>query len=469
MKKIFTIALVSAAVLSATGCKGWLDINQNPNYVSEAQPKNLLPTAQMYTASRVGYEISLYGNFWAQYVCQCKTTNQYYTHMTYDVTNSSFIMPWRTIYGSVLPTLREIISVSGSTEGYANYQLEAKTMLAYNLYLLTSLYDKVAYTEGYLSESTTPHFDSGEDIQKTIISILEEVRDLEEKATEDEAANPSAAADMVFGGDVNGWVQFANTLYLKVMMRDFEANKAKIQSLLAEDEFLKDGDAAFDNFSDVADKSNPLYESDRRQLNTRDNIRACSDIMNILDASDQRIAYYYDENPSGVFAGTPYGEVGDPKTTSRLAIGATDPVYFGTIDEGEFLKAEAYVRLGETAKAKTAYETAVKAAFERVGVDGADGLLSGAYKFDESAAAEAQIEQIINQKWAANVRCMPIESWFDMNRTGYPERGTSLTDYHGVLTDGYPRRFINSKESSDYNPNSPNPIPEVSEKMWWHK
>ena len=137
-------------------------------------------------------------------------------------------------------------------------------MLAYELYLLTSLYDKVAYTEGYLTEPTNPHFDSGEDTHKNIMSILEEVRGLAAKAKTDEANNPSSAADMIFGGDIDGWLQFANTLFIKVLMRDFIANKTKIESMLSEDNFLK-ADAAFDNFLDAADKSNPLYESDRRQ------------------------------------------------------------------------------------------------------------------------------------------------------------------------------------------------------------
>ena len=143
-------------------------------------------------------------------------------------------------------------------------------MLAYNLYLLTSLYDKVAYSEGYLTESQNPHFDSGEDMQKHIIGILEEVRGLHAKAKTDESNNLSASSDMVFGGNIDGWLQFANTLYLKMMLRDFNTNKSKIESLLSEDNLLKQ-DAAFDNFLDASDKSNPLYENDRRQLNSNMN------------------------------------------------------------------------------------------------------------------------------------------------------------------------------------------------------
>ena len=467
MKKFFTI-LALAAALVATSCNKWLDINTNPNYVAEADMSLLLPTVQLMTADKVGYELTLYGSFWSQYVVQNSNTNQYYTIMTNDVTNSTFTSPWSYFYGSTLPRIREITEKAAAAENASNYTLEAKSMLVYTLYLLTSLYDEVAYSEGYLTESQTPHFDSGKDMQQHIIDLCEEIRKMDADAVAaDESVNLTASSDMIFGGKTDAWFQFVNTLYLKVLMRDFDANKAKIQSLLAEDNFLAE-DAAFDNFQDQADKSNPLYESDRRQLNTAQNIRCCSDVLNVLSADDPRLFYFYDTNPGGEVKGGPYGTSADPSETSRLALYATEPVYFGTVDEAEFLKAEAYARLNNASAAKTAYENALTAAFTRVGQQkSAAAFIEGDYAFEEGSAEE-MVEQIINQKWASKVHGQPWESWFDLNRTGYPKRGTTLTDNHGVLDEGYPRRFIYSKTSADYNPNSPKPV-DVNVKMWWHK
>ena len=467
MKKTF---IIIAAVLGlfTTSCKNWLDINTNPNYIAEADMKLLLPSVQLRTADKVGYELSLYGSFWSQYVVQCNTTNQYYTIMTNDVTNSTFNSPWSYFYSSVLPGIREIKEQCKEQENVSNFLLEAKAMEAYVLYLLTSLYDKVAYTEGYLSENLTPNFDSGESMQATIIGLLEDIRSMSAStAADDEKLNTSVSSDMIFGGDTDAWFQFANTLYLKVLLRDFDANKAKIQNLLAEGNFLEE-DAAFDNFEDKTDKSNPLYESDRRQLNTRNNIRASSDILGVLSANDPRLGYFYDENPKGVFAGTPYGQTGDPNKTSRLALYPTEAVYFSTVDEALFLQAEAYARLNDAAGAQAAYEEAVAAAFDRVGLGKeAAAFIEGDYAF-ESGSVEEMVEQIINQKWASNVHGLPWESWFDLSRTGYPTRGATITDFQGILDSGYPYRFINSKNSSDYNPNAPAPEA-VNVKMWWHK
>ena len=466
MKKFFTILALGLALV-ATSCNKWLDINTNPNYVADAEIENILPAVQLLAADKVGYELSLYGTFWSQYVVQNSSSNQYYTIMTADVTNSSFTGPWSYFYAQVLPGLREINEKAVANKKASNYILVCNTLLSYSLYLLTSLYDEVAYTEGYVGKSLTPHFDSGKDMQATIIGLLESVRSMDpEQAKADENSTPLVGHDMIFDGDIDAWVQFANTLYLKVLLRDFNANKTKIQALLEEDNLLAD-DAAFDNFMDAADKSNPFYESDRRQLNTTANIRCCSDILNVLSENDPRLYYFYDQNPGGQVMGGPYGTSAKPANTSRLALYADEPVYFGTADEAEFLKAEAYARLGDDVNAQACYEAAIAAAFARVGAKGAEEFLAGDYAF-KAGSSEEMLEQIINQKWAANVHGLPWESWFDLNRTGYPVRGTTITDNHGVLESGYPVRFIYSKTSADYNPNSPAPVA-VNVKMWWHK
>ena len=57
MKKIIVIfSILLSTVLS--GCRDWLDINENPNYVSDADKTALLPTVALETADKVGYELS---------------------------------------------------------------------------------------------------------------------------------------------------------------------------------------------------------------------------------------------------------------------------------------------------------------------------------------------------------------------------------------------------------------------------
>lgn len=468
---------MSVLAFASSGCGNWLDVNDNPNYPTDVEKSSLLPTVEMRLAEKVGYDIAMVGSFWSQYIVQYSSSNQYYTIMTNNLRNSSswFTSPWSVFYGQNLPSLYLIINEYSGDESRANFVFEAKALLAYHLYLLTSLYGDVCYTDSFNSDTyrtvdvnPNPKFDSAKDIHSIIVKLLEELRAQDfDVVTTAEATNSSASSDPIFSGDQNSWKQFVNTLYLKLLLRDFDANKSKITAVLEEDNLLGT-DMAFAAYEDKVDKSNPLYESDQRQLNTTKNIRACNDVLKNMDASDGRVTAYYTLNSKGGYTGTAYGTTGGA-TTSQLNQSATMPVYFATADEAQFLKAEAFARLGNAGAAEISYNAAVNAAFARVGAEGASALLDGAYKFDSSASSEAQVEQIITQKWLSNVLCLPIESWFDLNRTGYPTRGTTITDYSGVLEKGsYPRRFMYSYYSQAYNTNSPATV-SLDEKLWWQK
>ena len=147
------------------------------------------------------------------------------------VSTSYFTRPWSYTYARTLPTLKTILDKCNGKDGYSNFVLEAKVMEAYNLYMLTSLYDKVAYKEGPMSDdfNANPSFETGKQMQEIILGILEDVRSMDAAAVAaDEATNSSATADMVFSRDTDSWFQFANTLYLKLLLRDFTTNKTKI-------------------------------------------------------------------------------------------------------------------------------------------------------------------------------------------------------------------------------------------------
>ena len=469
-----TLVLASAAISS---CDKFLDVNDNPNYPKQVEPYTLLPTVQLRLAEKVGYDINLVGLFWSQYVVQCQQTNQYYSVMTYNLRNSAswFTSPWSVFYGQNLPAIHEILAAYEDDAEYLNYAFEAKALLAYHLYLLNSLYGDVCYSKAYATDAygtldfePNPEFDDERDVYDTIVAMLEELRAADATAVDAaEALHSSEAYDAMFQGDMANWRAFVNTLYLKVLMRDFTANTAKITALLAENDFLT-VDAKFAAYEDKADKSSPLYESDQRQLNTPENIRACRDVVSImLAAGDYRVFNYY-TMVGGTIAGQPYGTRASRYTYSKFLQNPTDPVYFSTVDEALFLQAEAYARLTQPTLAHAAYDAAIAASFSREGMDGYGAtLLTGAYAYDETATADDQVHDIILQKWLANVKGMPIESWFDINRTGYPERGTDITAYAGVLGSA-PVRFMYSYYSNEYNTNSPDPV-NMDVKMWWHK
>jgi hypothetical protein len=157
--------------------------------------------------------------------------------------------------------------------------------------------------------------------------------------------------------------------------------------------------------------------------------------------------------------------------------------------ESYFLQAEAWARIGNTASAKTAYDTAVKAAFSRWGFDGSSFVATGgAYEFNATSAA-TMLNSILMQKWVSSTRTDGWNAFFDICRTGIPALGTqTVSDLANLgnqnpnyvvgtlapslgsvlLAGQYPHRFLFPKTSSDNNPNAPAIIP-IYQKMWWQK
>jgi len=175
--------------------------------------------------------------------------------------------------------------------------------------------------------------------------------------------------------------------------------------------------------------------------------------------------------------------------SSRAVLAATDPVYFMSAVESNFLQAEAWARLGNSVNAKTAYDTAVKGAFSRWGFSGtAFVAVGGAYAFNATNLT-SMLNSILMQKWVSSTRTDSWNAFFDICRTGIPALGTqSVTDLTRIATINpsyvigtlapsigsvlipghFPYRFLLPKTSSDYNPNTPAVIP-LDTKMWWHK
>jgi len=476
MKKILLALSVIIVSFGVTGCSDWLDINQNPNYPTEVNAEALLPSAIVYSTTQLGGNIELVGSFWSQHYCQYTSSNQYVTVMQNNLayTDNFFSGGWIAIYRNALPTLNECIKAAQKQgESYDCYVYVCKVLQAFNWHILNSLYDQIAFDEGLNGlENLTPKFNTSTESYDRIVAMLAELV----------AANPATlqaksdlvlagkGKDFLFDGDMASWVKFARTVYVKMLMRKFDSNKTKIAAMITAgllDEVS--GDAKLDIYVDLPNKSNPIYESDRRQLNTNKNIRACNSLLNYLKSNgDLRYKVIYEANSGGGYTGGNYGS-GGGGTTSRANLAATDPVYMASMAEAYFLIAEYYARMSQPVQAKIAYDKAVSLAFERWNLDGSTLLaVGGAYEFT-SLTTEAMLKQIMTQKWIAAARCQAWDSWFDINRTGYPAHGEVLVAYSGNLDAGtYPRRFLYPKNSYDYNPNVPELVP-LGTKMWWHK
>ena len=429
MKKI--TLLLSLLIFLLPSCEKFLDVNTDPNNPAAVEDYLLLPAAQVSVASVYSADYGLIGSFWSQHWAQNNTSSQYKTLETYTLASNdgNVNSSYRELYFGGLAD-NEIIHLQAKANENWGLYLMTSTLKAYTFQYLVDLYGNVPYTEAFKGDEGlfNPKIDKGEDVYKAIYDLLVEAQGKDYSTF---IASRYSKYDLLCGADLDKWNRFANTLKLRILLRQYKKNtafaQAEITKLLASGEFLTD-DVQFTNFEDADSKSNPFYESDQRQLNTTNNIRANATFISyLLKNNDSRLEVMF-EKVGSLYAGMVTGsyEVPTPvfdatKVVSRPRQTPTMPINLMTVAESELLQAEAYLRLNNPSAAKLHYEAGVKSSFSRLDADIAD-LLASAYAFPPSGF-ETQLKAIIMQKWvdAADGQ-RGIESFIEMVRTGYPEK-----------------------------------------------
>lgn len=448
MKKIAIILFAGIFLLAS--CKDYLDINKDPNFPATVEDYLILPAAQVSIASVFSADYGLIGSFWAQHWAQNNTSSQYKTFESYTIASNdnTIDFSYRELYYGGLAD-NEIIHLKAQADSNWGLYLMTATMKAYTFQYLVDLYDNVPYSEAFKAEQgiLNPRIDKGQDIYTAIYDLL---NDALSKDVSNFRTSRYSKYDLWCGGSMDKWTRFANTIKLRILLRQWEANtsfaQSEITNLLANGQFLN-SDVRFTNFEDADSKSNPMYESDQRQLNTTNNIRANATLMSYLTANADPRRDTLFEPVAGAFNAMVTGSYEVATTvfdatalTSRPRQWATMPINLTTVAEAEFLQAEAYLRLGDAAAAKLHYDAGVTSSFARMGVELGDLLTRVpapgshvGYGFPTSGF-DAQLEAIIMQKWVDSADGQRgIEAFIEMVRTGYP----SVSAVGNQIPEGY--------------------------------
>ena len=486
------------SMLLVFGCSDYLDINTSPNNPADADAQLVIPAAQQSIASRVGNSYRITGSIWSQHYTQNNSSSQYIAIDNYDVSNLNFHeADFIELYSGALNDLKFVKDKSKATGNWTNY-LIAQVLEAYAYQFIVDFYDGAPVTEALQGGQSnfTPHWDEGEVVYDTLLARLDYA--LSKDFDNLNNVNPGSN-DLLFDGNVDKWTRFANSLKLKLMMRFSHADPTKATALISAlvnsgAVFLQE-DASINRYYDEPDRGNPLYESDRRNLNTKTNLKASTTLVNFLQInSDPRLdPFFLTPTAGGAIKGMRQGTSSTPgaelnsQTVSEAEILAEDPVYFISLAESFFLRAEAAARGFSNEDAKALYDAGVLAAFARYGLDGSSFIAAGGnYEFPTAGSVEEQVEAIIEQKWVAQVGGNSIEAWFDMLRTGYPSFSDSAPGEAGydptapgapifafpvdaVTANGqYPIRLLIPEDEILNNPNAPEqPAGGIFEPVWW--
>jgi len=414
------------------GCSEFLDVNDNPNFPEEVEDYLILPSAQAGVASVMSADYGLIGSFWAQHWAQNNTSSQYKVFETYTLSSND-----NRVDGSYLSMYRdglgdnEIIHLKAEREENWGLYLMTSTLKAYGFQYLVDFYGNVPYDEAFKGEegNFTPVINKGEEVYASIYELLNKALG---KDLTGFVPGRYANYDLLLDANLEDWINFANTLKLRIILRQFDANTAwattELTSLLANGTFLT-RDVALTNFEDVDSKSNPLYEADQRQLNTSQNIRANATFTTYLksnnDARLQALFVVVGGKIDGMITGSyeiPSTVWNAPDVISKPLLTAVMPVYLMTLAETNLLLAEAYLRLGDVLAAESYYKEGVVNSFDRMGADTTGmGLFHTVYQFP-AADFNAQLKAIIMQKWVdAAEGQRGAEAFLECLRTGYPE------------------------------------------------
>ena len=317
----------------------------------------------------------------------------------------------------------------------ANQIAVAQILQSFYFMHITDRWGDVPYSEALLITEGVrqPKFDTQESIYNSVLATLATASN---SITD---ANP-VVGDILFGGDMQMWKKFANTLRLTMALRLSEVDPAKGQS---EFNAAMGGVIALDNseniyYTHLANQNydNPWddrFETRRDYCIAKPLVDRMQTIANdgVLDvAMDPRLPVYADpteasgNNPEyvGMVYGVSEAEAGSISNTDVSFLGSSlrtqdAPTYIFTSAQVLFSMAEA-VELGWiSGDAEEYYYDGIMASLEQYGVeDGYATYITNSWvQFDESKA----MEQILTQKWIANY-LNGYEAWSDWRRTGIP-------------------------------------------------
>lgn len=193
-----------------------LDINTDPNAAPDAEGDVLFPTVVATIAANRSIEISPATALFAQIMAANGSAGVFNDPERYTLSSFMTGNSWNGFFTTSLRNLQFIRDQSLEAElPQPNAAAQAEIMGAYVFWVLTALWETVPFTEA-LDEATfpTPVFDDQETVLRGIVDMLDQAM-----ARIDEGAPPGIIdGDLIYGGDMELWRRFANSLKLRTLM-----------------------------------------------------------------------------------------------------------------------------------------------------------------------------------------------------------------------------------------------------------
>lgn len=474
MKKIIYLLMFT---LFFIGCDDRLEeLNTDKRNPAEVDPQTLFSqglrqAVDMMTSISVNDNpFNLYAQYWAQ------TT--YPDESQYDMVGRSIpFFFWRNGYRDVLSDLNEAkrliqleIEEGNSIESDAvlTNRIAAIDILSSYIYVaLVDAFGNVPYSEALDPDNINPAYDDARSVYDNVIADI----DAAVATVNPNEPGFSDVQDLLYSGEMNNWVKFANSLKLRMGMRladvDKTASVSIVNAALTAGVFTSNSDNASMDYQSASPNTSPIYED--LVLSGRQDFVAANTIVNIMnELEDPRRPVYFRQNlGEGTFQGGIYGDANNYSGFSQVGeVFHALPDLPGTLltyAEVEFLQAEAAERGGYavTGTAQEHYNAGILASFNRwasfaqeAGLD--VPLSENPEELYQQYIAQPEVnyetapgdwkQKIGIQMWLA-LYAQGFEGWNTWKRLDFE----ALNPPPGMTMEDIPVRFIYPLEEAQYN------------------
>lgn len=468
MKKIIYILGISLMFTAISCTEHFEEMNTKPNAVIEVNPSYFLSGMFQQVFANYQRNVNLFPDFYSQYFAN---TIGGFPSGRYEYVDGWIGNQWKEHYTSLLKKSLAISDQWAEDPSYGNLLAVNEIFTCYWWSRMSDTYGDIPYFGAGAGTADPVSYNSQEEIYRDILARLEAA--VNQLATGEDQLSIDEGYDLLYNSDYQKWQRFGNSLRLRLGMRMSNIDAATAQAVVS-DALAQGVMTSNDDVARVPMWSNGWYDYLHQMLWYWDNARVSKTFTD----------YLYSESSVGEDPRTPfwliYKRDGEAVTKEDIGLSTYDGLENGygtsmpedrnaraTINlfgnyvdfsgEGEnqmycpvmnysevlFLQAEAALRGWGSGDANSLFEQGIQASMDYVGVDAgaAQAYIDGVA--DLTGSNEAQLKQIITQKWIANFP-NGVEGWADFRRTDYPDITLPIDGVSGnssVAANNYVKRI----------------------------
>ena len=225
---VFAGLLISLMFLSCT--EKFEELNTNERVLTEldaATIGNLFARVQYTGFFMYNHQVSQ--NLFADHYCQYfSNTNNAFSSDRYDLFGRWLNGAWNQFYGQIPNNLGEVLD---ATDPALNPGFETLHALAqiYRVIIyerMANYWGPIPYSQVNNAGASVP-YDSEPDMYYSFFTTLDEALAI---LNANQSGNPFGAHDQIYGGDIDSWIIFTNTLRLRLAMRISDVEPGLAQS-----------------------------------------------------------------------------------------------------------------------------------------------------------------------------------------------------------------------------------------------